>query len=124
MDPRTVVVSVPDLEAGHCKLTPPPKIPGSVSCGATALYSWVLVRMKFFCALQESVFPDCVISVIKSHGLQSQIIGGWGVAQYFLQIHRLRNLLYALELLQKCENLFGIIVLQFVGPLLTALYWS
>ena len=29
------------------------------------------------------------------------------------------NLLWALELLQQCENFFGIIVLQFVGCLLS-----
>ena len=30
---------------------------GSVSCGDTAPFSWVLVCTKFFCALQESVSP-------------------------------------------------------------------
>ena len=30
---------------------------GSVSCGVTAPFSWVLVRTGFVCALQESVSP-------------------------------------------------------------------
>ena len=30
---------------------------GSVSCGVTAPFSWVLVCTRFFCALQESVSP-------------------------------------------------------------------
>ena len=34
---------------------------GSVSCGVTAPFSWVLVHIKF-CALQESVFPQSWVS--------------------------------------------------------------
>ena len=37
---------------------------GSVSCGVTAPFSWVLVHTGF-CAIQESV--SCGSSVIKSH---------------------------------------------------------
>ena len=40
---------------------------GSVSCGVTAPFSWVLVHTSFLCALQESVSPIlckfCVSSV-------------------------------------------------------------
>ena len=39
-------------------------------------------------------------------------------AQSFCWISRLGNLLWALELLQKCEDFFGRIVLQFVGHFL------
>ena len=42
-----------------------------------------------------------------------------GGSQSFLQIPRLRNLLWALELLLQCKNFFGIIVLQFMGCLLS-----
>ena len=42
-----------------------------------------------------------------------------GGSQSFRQIPRLRNLLWALELLQQCKNFFGIIVLQFMGCLLS-----
>ena len=38
-------------------------------------------------------------------------------SQSLCQIPRLGNLLWALELWQQCENVFGIIVLQFVGHL-------
>ena len=49
---------------------------GPVSCGITAPFSWVLVHTRFCCALQESVSPSCVSSVIKSHWPPSQI--AWG----------------------------------------------
>ena len=41
-----------------------------------------------------------------------------GGSQCFCWIPRLGKLLWALELLQQCKNIFGIIVLQFVGNLL------
>ena len=44
-------------------------------------------------------------------------MGGTGWIPFW--ILRLGNLLWALELLQQCENFFGIIVLQFVGCLLS-----
>ena len=34
--------------------------PGSVSCGVTAPFSWVLVHTRFVCTLQESVSPALV----------------------------------------------------------------
>ena len=42
-----------------------------------------------------------------------------GGPQSFCWIPRLGSLLWALEILQQCENLFGVIVLQFVGHLLS-----
>ena len=42
-----------------------------------------------------------------------------GNSQSFSWIPRLGNLLWALEFSQPCENFFGIIVLQSVGPLLS-----
>ena len=53
-------------------------------------------------------------SVIKSHWPTNQIACG---SQSLCQISWLRNLLWAPELLQQCENFFAIIVLQFVGHL-------
>ena len=65
----------------------------------------------------KSLFPQsCKSSVIKSHW--SSKSNSLGVSQSFCQNTRLGNLLWALELLQQCENFFGIIVLQFVGLLL------
>ena len=43
-----------------------------------------------------------------------------GGSQPLCQIPRLEDLLWALELLQQLENFFGIIVLQFVGHLLSS----
>ena len=65
----------------------------------------------------RSLFPQsCESSVIKSHWpSKSNSLGG---SQSLCQIPRLGNLLWALELLQQCENFFGITVLQFVGCLL------
>ena len=57
-------------------------------------------------------------SVIISHWPStSSSLGG---SQPLCWISRLANLLRALELLLQCENLFGIIVLQFVGRLLSS----
>ena len=60
---RTVVFSVPDPAAGHCRLTPPLETSwtltgtfGSVSYGGTVSPgSWC--TQGFVCALQESVSP-------------------------------------------------------------------
>ena len=67
----------------------------------------------------RSLFPQsCESSVIKSHWpSKSNSLGG---SQSLCQIPRLGNLLWALELLQKCGNFFGIIVLHFVGCLLSS----
>ena len=72
---RTVVVSAPDPTAGQRQLTPPLETQGltgkssSVSCGATALFPWVLVGTRF-CLCPPSFFPQsCGSSVIKYHWL-------------------------------------------------------
>ena len=71
---------------------------GSVSCGVTASFSWVLVCTEF-CL--------CPPRVCFSGGSQS-----------FCWLPRLGYLLWALELLQQCKNFFGIIVPQFMDGLL------
>ena len=66
--------------------------------------------------LSKNLFPQsCVGSVIKSH-FKVKLPGG---SQSLCQIPRLGNLLWALELLQQCENFFDITVFQFVGCLLS-----
>ena len=41
---------------------------GSVSCGVTTPFSWVLVSHKVLFVLSKSLFPQsCVSSIIKSH---------------------------------------------------------
>ena len=77
------------------------------------LYPGSWCTQGFLCALQESVslvlwkFCNQIPVVFKV-----KFPGG---SQFFCQIPRLGNLLWALELLQQCENFFGIIVLQCMG---------
>ena len=86
---------------------------GLVSCGATAPFACILVCTRFFCAFQESRFPQFYgSSVIISHcPSKSDSLG----TQSFCCIPRLGSLRCALECLQQYENLFGIIVLQFMS---------
>ena len=89
----------------------------SVSCGVTAPFSWVLVYTRFCLCPPRVCFPSPVQVLWSNHtGLQSQIPQR---SQSFCQIPKLGNLLWALELLQQCDNFFGVIVLQFVGCLLS-----
>ena len=58
----TATLSAPNPAAGHRRLTPPPDswtLPGksgSVSCGVTAPFSWVLVGTRFCLCPSESLF--------------------------------------------------------------------
>ena len=76
---------------------------GSVFCGVTAPFSWVLVGMRFYCILQESVsqvlwkFCNQIPLAFKF-----KFPGG---SQSFCPNPRLGNLLWALELLQQHEKL-------------------
>ena len=49
---------------------------GSVSCGVTAPYSWVLVHTRFCCAFQESISQSCVSSGSSMVGLLVTPPGG------------------------------------------------
>ena len=113
----------PDPTAGHCQPTPPPETPGHLqaSLGQSLVGSLLLFLgpgvHRFSCALQHSVFP--VLWKFCNQIPLAFIVKFPGGSQSLCQIHRLGNLLWALKLLQQCENFFGIIVLQFVGCLLT-----
>ena len=72
----------------------------------------------FLCALQESVSP-LLWKFCNQIPLAFKIKFP-GSSQSLCQIPRLGNLLWALELLEPCENFFDIIVLQFVGCLLSS----
>ena len=87
----------------------------SVICGVTAPFSWVLVYMRLCCALHESVSP-ALREFCNQITLASEVEFP-GRVQSLCWFPKLGNLLWALELLQQCENFFGIIVLQFVGCL-------
>ena len=81
-------------------------------------FLWVLVCTRFCCALQES-FPPVLWKFCSQIPLAFKIKFPGG-SQSLFWIPRLGNLLWALELLQQCENFFSIIVLQFVGCLLNS----
>ena len=60
---------------------------GSVSCGVTAHFTWFLVHTRFYCALQESLFPlvlwnfcsqSCFPSKSDSLGIPSPFAGSQG----------------------------------------------
>ena len=89
---------------------------GSVSCGITATFSWVLVHTRFCLCPPRVCFP-VLWKFCNQIPLASKVKFPGG-SQYLCQIPRLGNLLWALELSQQCKNFFGIIVLQFVGCLL------
>ena len=103
--PRTAVVSAPDPAAGHCQPTPLPEMPrhSQVSLAQSLAESLLLPPGSWF-APKVLLWPPRVCFP--------------GGAPSFCRIPRLGNLLWALELLQQCENFFGIIVLQFMGRLL------
>ena len=77
--------------------------------------SWSLLKLMSI----ESVIPPN--HLILCH-LLSSLLQSFPASESFLVslcwIPRLRNLLWALEFLQQCENFFAVIVLQFVGHLL------
>ena len=92
---------------------------GSVSCGVTAPFSWVLVHTRF-CALQESV-SQVLWKFYNQIPLAFKVKFS-GSSQSLCWIPRLGNLLCTLELSEQWENFFGIIVLQIVC--LVALWWG
>ena len=74
-----------------------------------------LCTQDFVCALKESVSP-VLWDFFNQIPLAFKVKFSVG-SQSLCQIPRLGNLLWALELWQQCENVFGIVVLQFVGCL-------
>ena len=71
---------------------------GPVSCGVTAPFSWVMVRTRFCCALQESISP-VLWKFCNQIPLAFKVkfpVGSWSLCR----IPRLGNLLWVLELLQ------------------------
>ena len=89
---------------------------GSVSCGVTALSpgSWC----TRFCLCPPRVCFPLLGKFCNQTPLASKV-KFCGSSRSFCQIPRLGNLLWVLEISQQCENSSGIIVLQFVGHLLS-----
>ena len=81
---------------------------GSVSCGVTAPFSWVLVHTRF-CLCPPRVCFSSPVELCNQIPLASKVKFP-GDFQSLCQIPRLGNLLWALELSQQCENFFGIII--------------
>ena len=102
----------PDPTAGHCQSTPPPETPGHLQASlGQSLVGPLLLFLgpgvhRFSCALQHSVFP--VLWKFCNQTPLAFIVKFPGGSQSLCQIHRLGNLLWALELLQQCKNFFGI----------------
>ena len=89
---------------------------GSVSCVVTAPFSWVLMHTRFcLCLSRVSVSP--VLWKFCNEFLLTLKFRFPGDTQSTYPIPRLESLLWGLELSQKCENFFGIIVFQFVSHL-------
>ena len=89
---------------------------GSVSCGVTAPFSWVLVCVRFcLCPRRVSVFL-VLWNLYNQNLLTFKVKYPWD-SQSLCQTPRLGSLLWGPELSQQCENFFGIIVLQLVSHL-------
>ena len=91
---------------------------GSVSCGVTAPFLWILVQPRFSLCLSslESLFPPFLWKSC------NQILLGFkvrfhGDTQSLCCVPRLGSLMGSSEPSQQWENFFGGIVLQFVGDL-------
>ena len=112
-----------DPVAGHCQPTHPPETPGHSQAsldqflvGSLLLYSGSCAHKVLFVPSKKSVSQYCGSSVVEFHWPSKS--NSLGVLSLFAIPQVLANPLWAPEVLQRCENFFGIIVLQFVGHLL------
>ena len=126
MAPRSVVFSAPDIVAGHCQPTSPSETSGHSQAslaqsflGSLLLSPESLCTQASICALQEDSWQAQACAWVGriSPGL-------WKFCKqiplaFKVKVPRLGNLLWALELVQQHEKFFVIIVLQFVGCLLS-----
>ena len=121
---HTVVFSAPDPAADPCRSTSTRDswtLPGSLGqslVGTLFLSPVSWCAQGFVCAPQESVSP-VLCKFCNQIPLASKVKFPEG-SKSLCQLLRLGNLLCVLELYKQCENFFGIIVLQFVGHLLSS----
>ena len=111
--PRTAEARASSL-SGHCRRHSNTQRQVWVSlCEVSG--SWC--AQGFVCA-SKSLFPQSCWKFCNQIPLASKVkfLGG---SQWLCPVPRLGNLLWVLELLHKCENFFAIILLQFVGCLLS-----
>ena len=121
---HTLLHSVsPNPVAGPCQPTPLLETPGHSQAsldqsllGSLLFSPGIWCTQGFVCALQESVSP-VLCKFCNQIPLASKVKLPGG-SQSLYQIPRLGNLLRVLELSERCENFFSIIVLQFVSHLL------
>ena len=125
MAPCAVVVDAPDPTAGHCWPMSSPETPeNSQASQVQSLVGSLLLSpgswstQSFVCALQESLSPF-LWKFCNQFPLAFKVKFP-GDSQVPCRIPRWGNMLWDLELLQYCKNFFGIIVLQFVGHLLSS----
>ena len=93
---------------------------GSVSCGVTAPFSWILVHTRFCLCPPRVWCPSLLSPVLWKFYNQIPLpfkVKFPGGSQSLWWIPRLGYLLWALEISQQYKNFFGIIV-HFVGCLL------
>ena len=124
-------IHCPDPMAGHCQPMPPPETPGhSQASLAQSLMGSLILSPGSWCVqgfafdLQESVSP--VLWIFRNQiPVASKVRFPWG-SQPLCRILRLRNQLRALELLQQCEYLFGILgILWYIWVVYSlALWWG
>ena len=119
----TVVFSTPDPAVSHGQPMPPPETPGhsQASLGQSLVGSLLLFpgswcAQGFICALQESASP--VLWKFHNQIPLAFRVKSPGSRQSLGRIPRVGNLLLVLEFSQQCKNVFGVIVLQFMGHLL------
>ena len=124
MAPRTVVFSAPDTASDHCQPTSPPETSGSSQASlAQSPLGSLLLSPESLCT--QGFYLCSPRRLLEGTGLCLGKVspGLWKFCKQIpltvkVKVPRLRNLLWALVLLQQYENFFGIIVLQFVGCLL------
>ena len=103
----------------HVSTGDPPTVAGSfgsLSCGVTAPFLWVLVRFSLCPPRLESLFSPVLWKSYNQIPLAFKF-GFLRDSQSLCQIASLGSLMWSSEPSQQWENFFGIIVLQFVGHL-------
>ena len=119
----TAALCVPNPVAGPRQPIPLLETPGHSQAsldqsllGSLLFSPGIWCTQGFVCALQESVSP-VLCKFCNQIPLASKVKLPGG-SQSLYQIPRLGNLLWVLELFERCENFFSIIVLQLVSHLL------
>ena len=120
----TAALRAPNPAAGHHQPTPPPETPGHSQASLDQSLMGSLLLFPGSWCTEESVSP--VLWIFHNQiPVASKVRFPWG-SQPLCRILRLRNQLRALELLQQCEYLFGILgILWYIWVVYSlALWWG